>query len=199
MKYKVAQKNEHRYLADIHLDAFIGFFLSSLGKRFLNAYYNAALKSDESIAVCAIDDDLQIQGFGTGCVISKGYHKRLIFKNLFTFLFQGIIILFSNPKALMRLFRNMDKITNKNDDGNYAELISIGVTHKCKGAGVGKALIKMFEGEAKSRGCKKITLTTDYYNNEEVVNFYLHSGYKIYYEFYTFPKRKMYKLIKDLV
>lgn len=199
MNYKVIHKNEHRYLADIHLDAFHGFFLSSLGKRFLNAYYNAALNSDETIAVCAIDDNEEIQGFGTGCVQSRGFHKRLIMQNLFKFLVQGFIIFFSNPKAIIRLVKNLDKISNENDDGNYAELISIGVSHSYKGLGIGHTLIKEFEEEAKSKGCKKISLTTDYYNNKEVVAFYLHSGYKVFHEFTAYPNRRMYKLIKDLV
>jgi len=198
MNYKVINRNEHRYLVDIHLDSFHGFFLSSLGERFLKAYYRSALKSIETIAVCAIDKDEKIQGFATGCIQSKGYHKRLILNNLFTFLYQGLIILISKPKALIRLLLNLDKISEVNDDGKYAELISIGVSHSCKGLGVGKTLIKMFEEEARRKDCKKITLTTDYYNNMEVIAFYLHSGYNVFYEFNAYPKRKMYKLIKDL-
>lgn len=198
MNYKVIQKNEYPYLVDIHLDAFHGFFLSLLGKRFLNSYYKAALSSDDTISVCAMDDLGQIQGFGTGCTQSRGFHKRLIMHNFFTFFYEGMIILFSNPKTFIRLVMNLDKISNKNDDGNYAELISIGVSHICKGLGVGKTLIKKFEEEAKRRGSKKITLTTDYYNNTEVISFYMKSGYKVFYEFTAYPKRRMYKLIKDL-
>jgi GNAT superfamily N-acetyltransferase len=64
--------------------------------------------------------------------------------------------------------------------------------------GVGRALAKSFEDEAKKRGCKRICLTTDYYDNDEVIAFYFHSGYKIFYEFVTYPHRRMYKLIKEL-
>lgn len=198
MNYKVIQKNEHQYLADIHLDAFHGFFLSSLGKRFLDAYYSAALNCDETIAVCAIDENGQIQGFATGCIRSKGYHKRLILNHFFTFLYQGLILLFTNPMALLRLSLNLDKISDEKDDGNYAELISIGVSHTYKSLGIGKVLIKNFEEEVKRRGAERITLTTDYYQNDKVVAFYLHTDYKIFYEFTAFPKRRMYKLIKNL-
>lgn len=198
MNYKVIKKNEHQYLTDIHLDAFHGFFLSSLGKRFLNAYYTAALNSEETIAVCAIDENEKIQGFATGCILSKGYHKRLILKNLISFIHQGLILLFTNPLSLRRLILNLDKISNKNDDGEYAELISIGVSQICKGLGVGKAIIKIFEEEARSNGCKKITLTTDYFNNDDIITFYNHSGYNIFYEFNAYPKRRMYKFIKKL-
>lgn len=198
MNYKVLHREEHKYLADIHLDAFHGFFLSTLGKRFLNTYYKAALKSIDAIAVCAVEDDGQIQGFATGCVKSHGFHKNLILHNTISFLCQGVIILFTNPKALLRIVQNLDKVSNKNDDGNYAELISIGVYNASKGMGIGKTLIYRFEEEAKRRGCKRITLTTDYNKNEEVITFYFHSGYRVFYEFTAYPQRRMYKLIKDL-
>jgi hypothetical protein len=123
MEYKQIEKNSYPNLTNIHLDAFHGFFLSSLGEEFLNTYYRAALASNKTIAVCAIDEDGNIHGFGTGCVRSGGYHLRLIRNNIFKFLYQGLIILFTNPKGLWRLIKNLDKISNDNDDGNYAELI----------------------------------------------------------------------------
>ena len=58
--------------------------------------------------------------------------------------------------------------------------------------------MKIFEEKAFIGGSKRITLTTDYNNNERVVAFYKKSGYRIYYDFITYPNRKMYKLIKDL-
>lgn len=198
MNYKIVQRYEYHDLAEIHLDSFKGFFLATLGKSFLLTYYKAVLGSNETIAVCAVDDEGKFLGFGTGCVQAKGYHKRLICHHLFTFIFQGLVLIFTKPKALRRLVMNLDKISNKNDDGNYAELISIGVSHTSKGIGVGKQLVKKFEEEARKKGCKKIALTTDYYNNQEVLAFYLHSGYKVFYEFAAYPNRRMYKLIKDL-
>jgi ribosomal protein S18 acetylase RimI-like enzyme len=114
------------------------------------------------------------------------------------FLFQGIVILFSKPRALWRLVKNMEKNKIRIDDGLYAELLSIAVSPNVKGLGIGKELISHFEAEAKVRGCKKIALTTDYYNNDDVVAFYKKSGYKVFYEFTTYPNRKMYKLIKKL-
>ncbi len=198
MNYKIVQRNEYHDLAEIHLDSFKGFFLATLGKRFLLTYYKAVLGSNETISVCAVDDEGKFLGFGTGCVQSKGYHKRLILQNPFSFLVQGLIILFTNPKALKRLGKNLDKISSDKDDGNYAELISICVSHLSKGTGIGRSLLKEFEEEVKRRKCKKITLTTDYFNNKEVMAFYLRSGYKVLYEFTANPNRRMYKLIKDL-
>jgi ribosomal protein S18 acetylase RimI-like enzyme len=182
----------------IHIKSFKDFFLTSLGKRFLNTYYKSCLKSAESIAICAIDENQNLVGFSVGCVHSKGFHKRLIKKSLLDFMVQGIIILFSNPKAIIRLLNNLGKNTNKEDNGNYAELLSIGVLPNFNGYGIGKELIKRFEEEAKLRNAKEIALTTDLQNNDRVLEFYYNNGYSIYYDFIAYPNRKMYKLIKKL-
>lgn len=198
MNIRTAAKSEYQAFADIHQKAFDGFFLTALGKGFLKTYYKASLNNSESVAICAVDDENRMVGFCIGCTLSKGYHKRLVKNNLIAFLIQGISILFTKPKALYRLAFNLDKNTIKTDDGNYAELLSIGVLPETKGSGIGKELIKRFEAEAKAKGCTKIALTTDYNNNDEVVAFYKKSGYEVFYEFTTYPERRMYKFIKNL-
>ncbi len=191
-------KSEYKKLTDIHFFTFKDFFLTSLGKRLLNTYYKACLRSKESISVCAMNNKDQMVGFCIGCIQSKGYHKRLLKQNLFQFIVQGFIILLSKPNALFRLANNLDKNKNKKDDGNYAELLSIAVLPEIKGEGIGKKMIKMFEEEALINGCKKIALTTDFNKNDNVIEFYRKTGYKVFYEFTSYPNRKMYKLIKDL-
>lgn len=198
MNIRKAEKTEYSILADIHQKAFNNFFLTTLGKDFLRTYYKASLKSSESVAFCALNDKKQIVGFCIACTLSKGYHKRLIKNNLIDFLFQGISILLTRPKALFRLVSNLDKSTSENDDGNYAELLSIAVSPNAKGMGIGKDLVSHFEAETKARGCQKVALTTDYFNNEDVIAFYKKSGYKVFCEFTTYPNRKMFKMIKNL-
>ena len=109
---------------------------------------------------------------------------------------QGIIILFSNPKAIVRLLKNLGKNTNTEDRGDYVELLSIVVLPGLNGLGIGKELIKNFEEEAKLRNAKEIALTTDLNNNDKVLEFYYKNGYSVYYDFTTYPNRRMYKLIK---
>lgn len=198
MIYRTAKTSESEILTKIHIIAFKDFFLTTLGKSFLNVYYFSSLNSTESISICAVNENDQIIGFSLGCIQAKGYHKRLVFQNFLQFLFQGIRILFSKPGALWRLAQNIEKNKIYHDEGNYAELLSIAVIPDAKGAGVGKEMIAKFEAKAKSRGCTNVALTTDYYNNEDVLAFYKNSGYDIFYEFTTYPKRRMYKLIKNL-
>lgn len=199
MVYRTVKTSESEILTQIHILAYKDFFLTTLGKRFLNLYYFSSLNSTESISICAVDENDQIIGFSIGCIQAKGYHKRLILQNFLQFLFQGICILFSKPVAFWRLALNIEKNKIYTDKGNYAELLSIAVIPDEKGVGVGKEMIARFEAKAKSRGCTNIALTTDYYNNEEVLAFYKNCGFDVFYEFTTYPKRRMYKLIKSLV
>lgn len=198
MIYRLVKQTEFDALAKLHLLAFNDFFLTTLGYYFLKTYYRASLKSKDSIAVCAINEKGDIVGFSIGCVQSKGFHKKLMLTNFTKFFVQAIRIFFTNPKAIIRLLNNLDKDSDTNDNGNYTELLSIAVSPDYKGLGVGKELIKAFELEAIKKGCKKIALTTDYSNNDQVVSFYKKVGYTVFYEFTTYPNRKMYKLIKEI-
>lgn len=198
IKYRKVNISESKELAAIHLKSFKDFFLSSLGKRFLNTYYTACLKSKETIVICAVDGNESLIGFSVGCIRSNGFHKRLIKQNFASFMLQGIVIFVSKPKAIIRLISNLGKNADKEDDGNHAELLSIGVLPNYKGQGIGKELIKRFEEEAIVRGCKDLALTTDFDQNNKVISFYKSTGYTIYNEFTTYPARKMYKFIKKL-
>ena len=199
MKYRAVKISESKELVKIHLESFKDFFLTSLGERFLNTYYKSCLKSEESIAICAIDENENIIGFSVGCLRSKGFHKRLIRQDLTAFALQVIIILLSNPKAIVRLVNNLEKNSDKNDDGDYAELLSIGVLPNYNGQGVGKELVKRFEEEAIEKGFAEMALTTDFNDNNKVLQFYKSTGYSVYYEFITYPNRRMYKLKKKLI
>lgn len=198
MNYRAVEQKEYASLVKLHLKAFDDFFLTTLGYGFLKTYYRSALKSKDSIAVCAVNDKNEIVGFSIGCIQSKGFHKKLIMNNFVHFSFEAVKILFTNPKAIIRLMNNLEKDSNQNDDGNYSELLSIAVSPDCKGLGIGKELIKAFEAEAILKGSKKIALTTDFDRNDDVIAFYKKTGYEVFYEFITYPNRKMYKLIKEL-
>jgi len=196
--YRKAIDFEAGEIAGIHSKTFENFFLTSLGNSFLKTYYKSCIKFNEAVAVCAIDEKNNIVGFSVGSLNSKGFHKRLILNNLFPFIIQAIVILFSKPKALFRLFKNLNKEVNLNDDGNYAELLSIGVLIEKKGLGIGKGLLLEFEKNIQLENIKRISLTTDFNNNAFVLNFYKSLGYEVYYDFITYPKRKMFRLIKKI-
>lgn len=198
MIYRTLKPSEYRVLSVIHELAFGQFFLTSLGMRFLETYYKACLKSNDSIAVCAVNDNNKIIGFATGSVKAKAYHKKLFLRNLHSFAFRGFVLAITQPASLIRLVMNFEKQANPIDDRNYSELLSIAVLPELKGSGTAKNLLKYFEKEALIRGANRVALTTDYDDNGRVVSFYKKNAYHIYYDFITYPNRRMYKMVKDL-
>jgi ribosomal protein S18 acetylase RimI-like enzyme len=183
----------------VHQKAFKNFFLTSLGSKFIYTYYKKCIEDRKVVAVVAVESNQTVIGFAMGNVESKNFHKELLIKNFVSFFNQGILLIFKNPKAVFRLIRNLKKEKKKiNDEGNYAELLSIGIDPHVKGSGIGKGLLRYFEFKIIEKKCKKIALTTDFYNNEYALMFYQKVGYSIYYDFTAYPNRRMYKLIKTL-
>lgn len=50
----------------------------------------------------------------------------------------------------------------------------------------------------KALGVRRISLTTDYFDNNSAISFYRSMGYEVMYEFITYPDRRMYRMIKTL-
>jgi ribosomal protein S18 acetylase RimI-like enzyme len=180
----------------VHKNAYKDFFLTKLGDSFLKTYYKASINHPDCIKIGYFDDKNELKGFALGTIKSAGYHKNLLKKNILPFSLSFIKILFSNPKALLRLKNNMEKRGKENDNGDYAELLSIAVFQNFKVNGIGKSLLNDFEKRAWDQGCTTVTLTTDKNNNDGVLAFYQNAGYRIFYEFISYPNRPMYKLIK---
>ena len=183
----------------VHLSAFSGFFLSSLGDIFLKKYYQAVIQHADSICIGCESNLGDFVGFAIGNRLSKGFHLKILRSNWSMFMIEGLRLMVTNPKAIIRLCRNFSKDSNPSDDGRYAELLSIGVHNTVEGKGVGKELMSQFEKKVASLHAKKICLTTDKYKNERSLSFYYKNGYEVYYEFTAYPNRKMYKLIKNIV
>ena len=199
MNTRLVTSEDINSIVEIHLEAFPNFFLTSLGRSFLRTYYSSSLRSKNCIAVCLIDDKNEITGFAFGTKQSKGFHKNIIKENLIKFILEISKIILTKPKAFIRLYKNLEKPKTVNDDnGDYAELLSIGISSKYKGKGLGKLIIDHFENEVLNKGCKKLSLTTDFYNNDDVINFYKSKNYNVYYDFINYPNRRMYKMIKQL-
>ncbi|MCU0458714.1 MAG: GNAT family N-acetyltransferase [Bacteroidales bacterium] len=183
-------------LADIHLQSFNDFFLSSLGQRFLKTFYKACIKNPGAIAVVCNTSEGVAMGFAVVSLKSKGFYKNILARNLFAFSMEAIVLVFSRPRALLRLALNLSKSGKNAIDA--AELLSIASLPEYSGRGVGKLLIETIENNLKDHQCRSLTLTTDYYDNDKVINFYRSRGFEIDIDFVTYPQRRMYRMIKYL-
>lgn len=199
----IVKNLDNTHLAQIvalHEEAFKGFFLSELGTSFLKQYYKAVVKNINALNLGVFDEKNQLIGFAVTAKKSLGFNKTIIKENFFNFFTEGLKIIFSRPKAIYRIIKNLDKKSKdvKNDSGEYCELLSIATHPKKQGLGIGKLLLSETEKQLKAEGFTLLALTTDFFNNDPVVRFYEKSGYTIYYDFKTYPNRKMYKLIKNI-
>lgn len=192
-------KDEILAVVGVHNDSFKKFFLTELGDDFLKVYYNAIRKSNKAVLIACFNQN-ELSGFCVATELSKGFNKDLIFNNLIDFTLVGLKLFFTKPRALIRLFKNLSKSDdNANDTGNYAELLSIGVSNNMQGQGIGTKLLNELEILLKNRECFVLSLTTDFYNNENTIKFYKSLGYEVNYEFTTYPNRKMYRLNKKII
>uniref|UniRef100_UPI0040297C84 GNAT family N-acetyltransferase n=1 Tax=Segatella hominis TaxID=2518605 RepID=UPI0040297C84 len=198
MIIRKATINDVDTIVEIHLNAFEGFFLTSLGAEFLRFYYSCFVRSNETVTMIAEENGV-IYGFSASSKFCKGFNSRLIKSNLIAFGLLSFKLLLIKPISLLRLVKNLSKKgENVIDNEDYAELYSIGVCKSAQGKGVGKMLLLKSEQVMKEEGVTRVSLTTDFDNNEQAVGFYHSMGYETFYEFITYPNRKMYRLIKTL-
>lgn len=198
MTIRNADVNDVEGIVRIHCSAFKGFFLTSLGVGFLKFYYLNFVRSKETVTLVA-EDGNRVVGFSAATTNCKGFNSRLIKSNLFSFGMLALKLVFTNPKALLRLVKNLTKKSSEIDDNEeYAELYSIGVDLSQQGKGIGKLMLTETEVALMHKGVEKVSLTTDYNDNEQAIGFYKSMGYKTLYEFVTYPNRKMYRFIKTL-
>ena len=183
-------------IAELHLKSFNDFFLSSLGKRFLETFYKACINNPDAIAVVCTTEEGVTTGFALISLKSKGFYRNILVNNFFAFSMEAARLMFSRPRALLRLALNLSK--SGSDAGDATELLSIASLPEYSGRGVGKLLIETIENNLKDHQCNAITLTTDYYDNDKVIDFYRRRGYEIDGDFVTYPQRRMYRLIKYL-
>lgn len=197
MEVKKVPKEDIYQVVKVHKASFKGFFLTELGDHFLKVYYDCVRKDARGILL-GFYESQELCGFAAATLMSKGFNKHLVGANLFQFSIIGIRLLFTRIHSLIRLYNNFTKTNSTVDDtGEYAELLSIGVSEKKQGQGIGKKLLTALENEIIAKA-SRLSLTTDYYNNEKTINFYKGLGYTIYYDFVAYPDRKMYRMIKNL-
>lgn len=190
--------NDVAQIVEIHCDTFADFFLTSLGGSFLSFYYSCFIRSSDGVVLCAVEDD-NLLGFSATTKRCRGFNTGLIKNNFLSFSFLSFSLLFTNPKSLVRLAKNVTKTSKEvQDEENYAELYSIAVKNADQGKGIGKKLLFATEEILKLDQIKRLSLTTDYFHNESTIAFYKSMKFEVLYEFTTYPHRKMFRLIKEL-
>ena len=179
-------------VAEIHVATFQGFFLTFMGKGFLQQLYLSFCKHSESGLLIAVENKNTI-GFLAYSSDYSGLFKFMIRTRLIPFAWYSIGAFFRKPKVFMRIVRAFLKPSETKRSESYVELSSIGIDPSCKGKGVGTKLVDALKQGIDFKKYGYISLETDAENNEAAIRFYEKNGFVLEREFVTTEGRKMYE------
>ena len=83
IKTKILTSKDSEVIANVHLESFPSFFLTSLGKNFLKMFYHAILLNPYGIGI-GIYEDEKLTGFAIGSIKENGFYLSLLKSNFFS-------------------------------------------------------------------------------------------------------------------
>ena len=179
-------------IVTIHLNTFTGFFLTFMGRGFLNQMYQSFCNHNESELLVAEDNGKAI-GFLAYSSNFSGLYKFMIKTRLIQFGWYSAGAFFRRPSAFMHILRAFLKPSEAKREEKYVELSSIGVDPNIKSKGVGSKLISELKRKVDFDKFAYITLETDAVDNEGAIHFYEKNGFIRERMFETEEGRRMYE------
>jgi len=158
--------------AVLHANELPGEFLSSLGVRFLTVLYRGINAHPDGFVLVA-ERDGGVVGFVSGATNSAAVSKAVMRRHRLTLAFWAGGRVLVHPRLLCHVFAAM---SHRDDDyAGKAELLSIAVSSRVQGAGVGQALLAAFKDEMRRRGVAFFHLIVDE-RNARAQTFYKRNG-----------------------
>lgn len=189
-KVETTEKKTIKQIVQIHLKTFPGFFLTFMGKGFLNQMYACYCRHAESGLYAAFEGEAPV-GFLAYSSDFSGLYKYMIKKRFFPFFWYSVGAFFRKPKVFMRLVRALLKPGEAKREEAYVELSSIGVEPDQKSKGIGSLLIAELKKNTDFEKFAYINLETDAENNEGANRFYQKNGFVLSRTYQTHEGRKM--------
>ena len=184
-------KQEVGAVVDIHLDTFQGFFLTFMGRGFLNQLYLSYCEHESSSLLGAFDYENNMVGFLAYTTDLSGLYKYMLKKRLLPFAWYAMGAFWRKPKVFLRLIRAFLKPSESKRDDDYVELASIGVHRTAKSKGVGTQLVEELKQRIDFKKYAYITLETDTENNDAANYFYQKNGFVLKRTYLTHEGRAM--------
>jgi len=186
-------------IVQIHLEAFKGFFLESLGKQFLKTLYRSFILEPSGLCLVAVERKCVV-GFVVGTTQPEGFFRRLLWSRWPAFVLAGAAALTLHPIRVGKKFLSALSYRGEKpaDVPNASLLSSIGVTQSANGKGIGKILISAFCESAQESGSPTVFLTTDRDENDAVNQFYTSNGFKLHGSFLRERSRWMNLYVRSL-
>lgn len=178
MGYRNAQSSDLPKIIQIHLAAFPGYFMTLLGSRFLNRYYNLVLAHPGSLLLVKQGEE-GLEGFVSGFLDPARFYATMR-ATRWSLIWPSLAGLCLRPWFIPRLIASYAQARNASQapQTGVFELSSIAVLPRKAGQGIGRGLVEAclesLEGEASA-----IVLTTDARGNDPVNKFYLGLGFHL--------------------
>lgn len=182
----------------VHLQSFPGFFLTFLGDRFLQVLYDKTLALPEAIGFIGEEDGGSAAGFVIGVTSQASLYRTLLVRHWVAFAVASFGPMLRRPSIVPRLIRALRRPEEAQQSVADCLLMSIAVRPELQGQHVGGQLVDAFLGEARQRGARAVSLTTDRDGNESVNRFYQGRGFKLARSFATAEGRWMNEYVIDL-
>lgn len=179
-------------IVTIHLNTFTGFFLTFMGRGFLNQMYTSYCDYEEAGLLVAEEDGKAI-GFLAYSSNFSGLYKFMIKTRLIRFGWYSIGAFFRRPSTFMHIISAFLKPGEAKREEKYVELSSIGVDPNIKSKGIGSLLIDSLKRKVDFTKFAYINLETDAVDNEVAIHFYEKNGFVRERMFETDEGRKMYE------
>ena len=192
LKIRPASLSDLNSIADIHIRSFQGFFLTLMGRRFLEQLYRCFISYSDGLCIVACEND-EIVGFAAGALRPEVFFRRVKRRKWFAFTVAALPAIFLRPHRILRrliaaIFSRGEVLTAY---PNAALLSSIAVEPRYEGKGIGRKLVSAFCQKIQDAGLNAVYLTTDRDNNDRVNKFYLQLGFSIENTFVQSGKRVM--------
>ncbi|MFH1615848.1 MAG: GNAT family N-acetyltransferase [Planctomycetota bacterium] len=192
---------EARHIKDVvnlHIRAFEGFFLSSLGPTFLKLYYESFLNNSNGVALVAENKKNEKPiGIIIGQIDPETFFRELFIKKWWVFGLAAVPAILRKPRIIFRIIRAAWFRGNAPKGPDRAYLASICVDPAEQRHGIGRALVENWVKEIEKTAIRGCYLTTDANENEIINAFYQRSGWTIETTFTTPQGRQMHRYVKD--
>lgn len=201
MDYEIVelQTNHLSSVAQLHVRAFDGYFLSRMGERFVLEYYRCYLLSPYAVAYTALspnNHDGDVIGFVTGADDVVAFYNQTFRRQFWTLVAAATLRCLGEPGLITELWHRRGRVLGplfarilgrKSSVPSEvpvlpaASLTSIAVDPRHLRQGIAKALVSVFLEELRDRGAPAVKLGV-LSQNVPACAFYERLGWQLAYE-----------------
>lgn len=187
---KKLDKGHVKLIATLHQRAFPRFFLTQLGRPFLNALYTGYMEDKDSGIIVAQNGE-RVEGFIAYSNDYSSFFRGLVRHHLLRFAICSFTAAIRHPSFIKRLFGAFAKSDSVAKTERYVELASICVDPNAEGSGIGTALIAYLKKKTDFSKFAYINLETDADYNDRANSFYVKNGFRLFRTYATNEGRRM--------